>query len=320
MTIYTLPEMTLGALPDRPLAVALGNFDGVHCGHRQLLSEVCALAAQIPECIPAVWTFHTLAKTDAQAATPVLTTPEEKLRQIAAAGIRAAVLEDFDAVRDLSPETFVRAYLAEKLHCAAVVCGFNFRFGKGGAGDADTLRALLAEVGIPLSVVPPVLCGGEPISSTRIRLAVESGDMEDAAALLGRPFSVCLPVLHGNRIGHSLGIPTVNQNFPAGHIVPCRGIYACICTVNGKRYEAAANVGTRPTVSDGDAVNCETHILGYDGDLYGKSVRVEFCRRLRGEEKFDSVAALKAAIERDIRDTHAYFDEHPIHNRKEDAL
>ncbi|MBQ8748059.1 MAG: riboflavin biosynthesis protein RibF [Clostridia bacterium] len=317
MTNYLLPEMTVAALPDRPLAVVLGNFDGVHLGHRRLLLEACALAAGIPDCIPAVWTFTSLAK---NSVTPVLTEIPEKLRLIAEAGIRAAVLEEFDCVRGLSPETFVREYLVHTLRCAAVVCGEDFRFGKGRAGDVSLLGDLLAKEGILLSVVPSVMMGGEPISSTRIRLAVKSGDMEEASALLGRPFSVCLPVLHGNRIGHTIGLPTVNQTFPDGHIVPARGIYACICTVDGQRYEAAANVGTRPTVSDGDAVNCETHILDFDGDLYGQTVRVDFCFRLREERKFSSVAALKAAIEQDVRDTRAYFAKHPIPARKEEKL
>ena len=317
MTNYNLPEMTAAALPDRPLAVALGNFDGVHRGHRQLLFQACALAAGIPDCVPAVWTFTSLAKTSV---TPVLTETSEKLRLFAKAGIRAALFEDFAFVRDLSPETFVREYLVRTLRCAAVVCGEDFRFGKGRAGDASLLRSILAEAGVPLSVVPSVMTDGVPISSTRIRLAVEAGDMEKAAALLGRPFSVNLPVLHGNRIGHTIGLPTVNQKFPDGHIVPAHGIYACICTVDGRRYEAAANVGTRPTVSDGDAVNCETHILGFDGDLYGQTVRVEFCRRLRGECRFSSVSELKAAIEQDVRNTHAYFAEHPIRQWKEERL
>ncbi len=305
MTIYKLPEMTVSSLPDRPLAVALGDFDGVHRGHRALLAQTCALAAHIPGCVSAVWTFTALTK--GRVGVPALTDTQEKLRRFAEAGIGYAVLEEFDAVRDLSPEAFARSYLSDKLHCAAVVCGFNFRFGKGGAGDADMLRTFLAARGIPLTVVPPVSCGGEVVSSTRIRAAVETGDMETAARLLGRPFSVCLPVLHGNRIGHTLGLPTINQYFSAGQIVPFGGIYACVCTLNGRRYPAVTNVGTRPTVSDSGAINCETHVLDYDGDLYGETVCVEFCRRLRAERKFASVSLLKEAIEADVTHARAYF-------------
>ncbi len=312
MTIYKLPEMTAVELPDRPLAVALGNFDGAHRGHKQLLLETRSIASGIADCLPAVWTFTSLAK---HTATPALTTTEEKLRQFAEAGIRYAVLEEFECVRALSPASFAGEYLSDRLRCAAVVCGFNFRFGKDGAGDADMLRSLLSKKGIPLSVVQPVLWEGEAISSTRIRSAVAAGDMEKAADLLGRPFALSMPVLHGNRIGHTIGLPTVNQDFPKGHIIPCHGIYACTCTVGEKRYMACANVGTRPTVSDSDRVNCETHILDFDGDLYGETVRVEFCRRLRGEEKFSSVSALKEAIEQDVRETRAYFAQ-----RKEEVL
>ena len=238
---------------------------------------------------------------------PSLTDTEEKLRQFALAGLEYAVLAEFDAVRDLSPESFACSYLADRLHCAAVVCGFNFRFGKGGAGDADVLRGCLASRGIPLTVVAPVLCGGDVVSSTRIRLAIETGDMETAATLLGRPFSVCLPVLHGNRIGRTLGLPTINQRFPEGQIVPRSGIYACVCTLDGQRHPAVTNVGTRPTVSDSGEINCETHVLDYEGDLYGERVRVEFCRRLRAERKYSSVALLKEAIDGDVSNARAYF-------------
>jgi len=308
MTIYKLPEMTVTALPDRPLAVALGNFDGVHRGHQRLLSAVREVAAGIPGCASAVWTFTTLAK---DAVIPCLTTPMEKLRAIADAGVEYAVLEEFSAVRDLSPRVFAEEYLRNRLRCAAAVCGFNFRFGKGGVGDAESLTAYLAPLGIPVTVVQPVLSGCSLVSSTRIRSAVADGDMEEAAALLGRPFSICFPVLHGHQLGRTIGVPTINQNFPGGHIIPRRGIYACVCTVGDRRYAAVANVGTRPTVSDGDAVNCETHLLDYDGFLYGKSVRVTFFRRLRDEMKFPDVESLRLQIEKDAAEARAYFAARP---------
>ncbi|MBR2847911.1 MAG: bifunctional riboflavin kinase/FAD synthetase [Clostridia bacterium] len=309
MTIYKLPEMTVTALPDRPLAVALGNFDGVHRGHQRLLSAVREIAARIPGCVCAVWSFTTLAK-DASSI-PSLTTTEEKLRHIAASGVQYAILENFEDMRSLSPETFAISYLYEKLHCAAAVCGFNYRFGKGGAGDADLLSSLLSPCGCSVTVVPPVVFDGRVVSSTRIRAAVAEGDMEQAAALLGRPFSICLPVVHGRKLGRTIGLPTVNQTFPEGHIIPLRGIYACACTIDGCRYPSVSNVGVRPTVSDGDKVNCETHIIGYNGDLYGESIRVEFYRRLRDEMKFSSVDELKEAIEKDILGARSYFENHP---------
>ncbi len=307
MTIYKLPEMTVTERPDRSLAVALGNFDGVHRGHRRLLTAVQEEADRLG-CASAVWTFTSLAK---EGAIPALTTSEEKLRVIAGTGVQYAVLEDFDAVRHLSPADFAEGYLADRLCCAAAVCGFNFRFGKDGAGDADTLAACLSRRGIPVTVVGPVEDADGIVSSTRIRAAVTAGDMERAASLLGRPFSIRFPVVHGHRLGHTIGVPTINQEFPGGHIRPSRGIYACVCTVDDRSYAAVANVGARPTVSDSDRVNCETHILDYDGDLYGRSVRVAFLHRLRDEQRFADVTSLAEQIARDIDETRQYFADRP---------
>lgn len=310
MTVYKLPEMTVVALPDRPLSIALGNFDGVHIGHRRLLESARQAAAALPRCASAAWSFTALAKDNASVA--ALTTSEEKLRQFADAGLDYAILEEFENIRNRTAEEFTKEYLLGTLSAAAVVCGFNFRFGRGGAGDAELLSRILARHGIPLTVVEPVLSGNSVVSSTRIRAAVAEGDMESAAVLLGRPFSLCFPVLYGQQLGRTIGLPTINQNFPVGHIIPRRGIYACICTVDGSRFAGVANVGVRPSVPGDGHVNCETHILGYSGNLYGKSIRVEFCTRLRDERKFDSLQALQSAIEADIRRTRDYFADKPF--------
>ena len=307
MTIYKLPEMTVTDLTDRRLAVALGNFDGVHRGHRQLLTAVREEAARLG-CASAVWAFTSLLKEGMAGA---LTDSMEKLRVIAEAGVNFAVLEDFDAVRHLTPAEFAEGYLSDRLCCAAAVCGFNFRFGKGGAGDAQTLTASLSRRGIPVRVIAPVADVGGVVSSTRIRAAVTAGDMETASSLLGRPFSIRFPVVHGHRLGHTIGVPTINQEFPDGHIRPARGIYACVCTVDGRSYAAVTNVGARPTVSDSGRVNCETHILDYDGDLYGNTVRVSFLYRLRDEQRFSDVTALKNRIALDIAEARQYFAAHP---------
>lgn len=313
MTIYRLPEGVPISLPDGPIALALGNFDGVHVGHRRLLLAARDAAARIPGCLAGAWTFTALAKTMSD--TPALTTTEEKLQQFAEAGLDFAILEDFSAVRNLSPEEFVRAHLVETLGCAAVVCGFNFRFGYKGAGTCTDLERLLAEEHIPLTVIDPVTYGDTVVSSTRIRTAVADGNMEAAAALLGRPFSVCLPVRHGKQLGRKIGLPTINQDFPAGHIVPRHGIYVCLCTVGDSRYMGVTNVGVRPSVVSDGHVNCETHLIDYDGVLYGESVRVEFLTRLRDEMRFDSLDQLCAAIQNDIQQARDYFSAHPFHER-----
>ena len=164
-------------------------------------------------------------------------------------------------------------------------------------------------------MVDPVTCDGAVVSSTRIRSAVADGDMETAAALLGRPFSVCLPVRHGKKLGRKLGLPTINQDFPAGHIVPRHGIYVCLCTVGEETRLGVTNVGIRPSVDSDGRVNCETHLIDYDGDLYGEVVCVQFLTRIRDEMRFDSLDELRAAIEADIRFAREYFSAHPFHER-----
>ncbi len=293
----------IGALP-APLVVALGTFDGVHTAHQRLLAETARLAKEMGA-YAAVWTLISSHKS-----APELTSFEEKCAIFAQHGIDCVVTEPFDAVRDLSPEEFIEKTLKDTLHCTAAVCGFNFRFGKGAAGDAALFESLCRAHGILPVVIPAVTAGGDVVSSTRVRRAAFDGDMALANALLGHPFSLTAPVLHGKQLGRTLGIPTVNQNFPADHLVPKTGIYACRVYMGGKAYRAVANVGHRPTVSNGsDTINCETHIIGFDGDLYGKVVRVEFLARLRGEQKFPSLEALQSAIKQDIASTIRFFEE-----------
>ena len=304
MTVYRLSTKAVGDLPDRPLSIALGNFDGVHIGHRKLL-RAAADAAGAAGCASAVWTFTSLVKSDASV--PSLTTQEEKRLQFAREGIDYAIFEDFSAVRSMGAVEFTEEYLLRRLRAAAVVCGFNFHFGQGGTGDAALLRNILAGYGVPLTVIEPVHACGGIVSSTRIRNAITDGDMESAAEMLGRPFSVFLPVLHGNELGRTIGLPTINQDFPVGHIVPARGIYACLCHIGEDIYPGVANIGVRPSVPGDGHINCETHIIGYNGDLYEKNVRVEFFRRLRDERKFPSLAALQSAIRGDIAAAREYF-------------
>ena len=284
-------------------AVVLGNFDGVHLGHQQLFSRARALG--LPATV--AWTFTALAKP--ADSSPHLTDTAERLRLFAKYGLDYAVLEEFSAVRDLSPHRFAETYLPETLQAGAVVCGFNFRFGKGGVGDAEQLRELLRKGNIPVWIERPVFFENRIVSSSAVRGCVLEGAMETAAALLGHPFSICFPVVHGKQLGRKIGIPTINQQFPAGHIIPRRGIYACTCTVGEDIFLGVANVGVRPTVADGNAqVNCETHIIDYNGLLYGKEIRVEFYHRLRDEVRFSDVSALQAQVRRDIADTVHYFE------------
>lgn len=308
MTVYKLPECTqVSALPEG-CAIALGNFDGVHLGHQRLFDSAKKMKEDGICTNSAVWTFTDLAKPAAFA--PCLTDMNTKLALFAELGMDYAVFEDFPSVREMTCGDFVAHCLAEKLGAGGVVCGFNFRFGKDCAGDAELLDELLSAHSIPLVVVPAVYAeDGNVISSSYVRELVERGDMEGVLELLGHPFSVSFPVIHGQQLGRTMGIPTINQTFPEGYIIPARGIYACSCFVDGEIYLAVSNIGVRPTVSDGTALNCETHIINYSGDLYGREIKVELYCLLREEMKFDSIDALRRQIKIDISATLEYFAE-----------
>ncbi len=289
-----------------PLSVALGNFDGVHIGHAALIRRAIEFANE-NGIKSAVWTFA-----DAESALPnkpdslALTSMAEKLSLIAKLGVDYAILADFESVRNLSPEEFVSDILIKKCRTEAAVCGFNFRFGKNGAGNAQMLRQLMSER--ECIIVDPVYACGGLVSSSAVRLLIESGDMETASELLGRAFSVTLPVVEGKHLGRTIGIPTINQNFPVGYIIPATGIYACTVETPDGIFPGAANVGFRPTVESGvKRANCETHIIGYDGCLYSENVKVSFYKRLRCEQKFSSVDELRAQIQKDIDETKIYF-------------
>ncbi|MBQ8276453.1 MAG: riboflavin biosynthesis protein RibF [Clostridia bacterium] len=292
-----------------PLALAIGNFDGVHIGHRALLARVReaaeALRGEIPNIRTGVWCFAQPPSAFlSDKPVPQLSTTEEKLACFADAGIDCCILADFPSLKDCPPERFVREVLLDACDCRHMVCGFNFTFGARGQGNADTLRR---HFGDALTVVEPICLEDRVVSSTAVRCALTEGDAEGAAAMLGRRWSVCLPVLHGKALGRRLGFPTVNQRFPAGHILPAFGVYATLCEIDGVCHPAVTNVGIRPSVDDGNAVTCESHILDLDADLYGRDIRVHFCTYLRTEQKFESLAALEAAIQEDIAGTRRYF-------------
>ena len=269
--------------------IVLGNFDGVHLGHRALIGR-----ARENGGIVTAYTFLSLPWIGAY-----LTGPEEKKVQLRAAGVDFVVAEDFERVRDTEPEDFVRDVLAERLGATDLVCGFNFRFGKDGRGDAAMLSALAAERGIGTAVVGAVLSGGEPVSSTRIRSLLTEGKPEEAERLLGRYWSFSLPVLHGKALGRTLGFPTANQTFPPGMVVPKSGVYASFVLIGAERYPALTNIGFRPTFEKRAALNAETHILGgWDGDLYGKRLRVGLLSYLREEKRFETAKDLTEEIEK----------------------
>ena len=278
------------------LALALGNFDGLHRGHGlgQQKAKECALKAGLT---PGVLLFDEHPKQVLTGeAPPLLMTGEEKCALLEKAGFTVLTLS-FRQTKDLSPRAFVRL-LRETYRVRVLCCGDNYRFGKEAAGTVATLRELCPTCEMQLHVVPDALYRGALISSTRIRAAVEQGNIEDANAMLLRPFSFQLPVAAGDRRGRMLGFPTINQYFLPAMIRPCAGVYASKVVLNGVCYPAVTNIGIRPTIGTG-VFHSETHILGFSGDLYGRQVRVTLLRYLRQERKFQDLDALRAAMTSD---------------------
>lgn len=305
MQIYDAASSSL-SISLSPSAVAIGLFDGIHRGHLALL-EATRRAASERGLSATVLTFD-----DDPALKPsaprILSLPD-RLRGFRDAGMGAVVVLPFSAVRDMTPEAFVEGVLLRSLGARLAVVGYNFRFGRGGAATADDLTALLRAAGADAIALPAVTCrDGSPVSSSRIRAAVEAGDLPLAAELLGRPFSLTLPVLHGQALGRTIGLPTANQEIPRGALVPKRGVYATEALVFGRAYPAVTNVGTRPTVL-GDRLSVETHIIGFSGDLYGDCPTIRFLAYLREERRFPSLTALRAEILQNITEAKHIWQE-----------
>ena len=284
---------------------ALGFFDGVHLGHQALLAECCRLA-QANGALSAAITFDAHPQSLFLPDPPVLLSTEaDRRRLLHKYGIR--VVHTLPVTRETMAmpwETFLERLL--KLGAVGFVCGDDFRFGHRGEGDAAKLQEFCAERGLPCVTVAEQLLNGNRISSTLIRSRIDSGDMESATRYLGHPHVLTGTVVHGQQIGRKLGFPTANLLIPPAVAVPKFGVYACVCVVDGVRYPAVTNVGTRPTVA-GTGVTVEPWILDFSGDLYDRQIRVEFYRFLRPEMKFPDLEALRQEILRNAEETRAYL-------------
>lgn len=291
MKIIDLKSGAEIAVPRSSLACAIGNFDGVHIGHRKLIEAAVDYCRAHSGTKCAVFTFESNTS-----GAPFIVSHEEKLKIFAECGAEIAVTVPFDEVRDMSCEVFVSEVLVGKLNVACAFCGFNFRFGKMGAGNGETLAALMKSHGRSTVILPPVNLGGEPVSSTRIRAALAEGDMALANSLLGRNFGFVSEVLHGKALGATLGFPTANQRIAHGAAVPRHGVYASLCIIDGKKYPAVSNIGVRPSTDSHGEVNCETNIIGFSGDLYGRKIAVYPLAFIRPERRFSDTAELTAEV------------------------
>ena len=280
-------------------STALGFFDGVHRGHRAVITEAVEYARS-HGLVPAVFTLMQSPRTVLLGEEPrAIVTTEEKLSLIEALGVERVYLIDFTTIRTITAERFVSDILIGCFNAKHTGCGFNYHFGSGASGNGEILHTLCRQYGVS-ETTQPQLCYGElPISSTRIRKSIAAGDIPAANEMLGRQYGFRLEVIHGRRLGHRLGYPTLNQRFPEGLVQPPFGVYGSWVTVDGQRYRGISNIGVKPTVGS-DEVLIETWLPVYHGrELYGEVLDIRFDCFVRPERKFNSLDELKAAIEHD---------------------
>jgi riboflavin kinase/FMN adenylyltransferase len=281
-------------------SVALGIFDGVHLGHQYVINR--ALSYKERGLKTAVFTFSVEDMKFKQGRElHYIIDNQSKLDIVTAMGVDTILCPNFNSVHNLSGEDFARDILHGELHTKVVVCGKKFRFGKGASCGTEDLLNLGEKYGFQVEIVEPILSEGGLVSSSNIRELIKDGDIKTANKLLGREYFISKEVVHGNALGRTIGIPTINQHFADRQVVPKFGVYSSITVVNGIEYKSMTNVGVKPTVTDANTPLAETYIIGYHGDLYGKTLKVKLLDYIRPEKKFSSIEELKTAIQTDIQ-------------------
>jgi len=297
-------------IPAAGSVVTVGSFDGVHRGHLAVLDEITARAAATGRASVLV-TFepHPMEVVNPAAAPPLITTGAERREILAQTGLDYAAILRFDAaLRAMPPESFVQEILLRRFGMRELVIGEDHGFGRGRSGDVAMLREMGARSGFTVDVVPPVR---DPVagvvSSTGLRLAIAHGDLQLAARLLGRPFTLSAPVVRGAQRGRSIGVPTINLEVPHRKLLPPDGVYAVRVEWAGGVAGGMLNQGPRPTVAD-QRRTLEAHLFGFAGGLYGSWVRLEWVARLRDIQRFESLDALRAQLSRDAAAARAVLD------------
>lgn len=289
---------------DAPSSVTIGVLDGVHLGHRALLSHLDASMT------PTVLTFEPHPVEVLRPGTPprLITSLDERVDLLSDAGVGRVGILDLVEIKELAPAEFVEGVLVDKLQTAHLVVGEDFRFGKDRAGDVDLLLHLGGRLGFEVETIELVLDGEAPVSSSRIRGLIESGEVGAANALLGSRFRVTNTVIEGDKRGRGIGFPTANIRPPVRKVVPATGIYACFVVIDGIRHDAAVSVGVRPTFGGGELL-IEAYILDFDREIYGTDMTVEFVEYSRPELKFEGVEDLVAQMGRDVTEARVILDE-----------
>jgi riboflavin kinase / FMN adenylyltransferase len=299
-------------IPERattPVVLAIGNFDGLHLGHRALLARLTAKAKELG--VPAaVMTFepHSRELFAPDQAPARLTSLREKLGLLAACGIdRSYVCHFSHRLAALTADEFVERLLVRGLAVRYLIIGDDFRFGRGRGGDFALLQQAGVEHNFGVEAMRTIDIGGERVSSSAVRDALAAGDLEHAERLLGRPYNISGRVVHGGMIGRRIGFPTANIQLKRKR-VPLAGVFAVtVSGIDGRELPGAASLGVRPTLGDGLKPVLEVHLLDFDRQIYGSHVTVHFRHKLRDEAKYDSLEALTAQIARDVTATRTYF-------------
>ncbi|HPE15571.1 MAG TPA: riboflavin biosynthesis protein RibF [Oscillospiraceae bacterium] len=297
-------------MKEKQRVIALGFFDGVHIGHGALLRRTADRAKE-KGLLPAVVTFDTPPK-NLVMGKPVLLidSPYDRawiMRENY--GIKDVIFAHFDKRMMCMPwQDFVTDFLVRDCRAAHLVAGHDFHFGYKGEGDPERLREICGALSLGCDIIPKVEKDGITVSSTYIRELIAKGEIARANAFLGHPHVLSGIVNHGRRVGRTLGFPTVNLALPEGVLTPRFGVYVTRVTLpDGRSYPCVTNIGIRPTVDDSERVSVEGYLIGFSGDLYGETVRMEFFDYLRPERKFSSPAALTAEIEKNARQVEDYF-------------
>ena len=285
----------------RKVCLAIGVFDGVHLGHQQIIRQTVADARQ-HDAVALVVTFaqHPNAVVAPEKTPPQIFSRSQKLRAVAALGAEALLEIPFTkSFSEKSGEVFIRELARDLGKIHSVCVGADFVFGHRRSGNVALLKQLGAEICFQVHSLAAVALDGETVSSTRIRQAIRSGQLDAASQMLGRPYAICGRVMAGDRIGRELGFPTANLD-AAKLALPPNGVYAGRTNFNDRFYRVALNLGTRPTVATAPQLRVEAHLLDFAGDLYGAELAVEITAKLRAEQRFNSPAELRAQIERDV--------------------
>lgn len=293
---------------DTPFWLTIGNFDGVHLGHQALINELCQLAKEdgVKSMMVNFWPHPRVFFSKAPGF--YLTTRGEKTALLSQMGIDDIVTLTFD--ESLANETAGEFLtdLVKHVNVKGIIVGANFGLGKGRQGTPGILAGLSRDMGLAFHIFPQVVQAGQAVSSTRIREALNTGNVDEARHLLGRPYAICSEVISGEQVGKPLGIPTANLKLDPDKFLPRKGVYATRALLRQRYHPAVTNVGVRPTFGDHFKVSVETLILDFDEDIYGEDLRVDFIRWIRPEEKFNTTQALLDKIEEDKMVTRRIFE------------